>query len=94
MAARTATRTGVQLPSPPVPKAFGAVAPKPWRRRTPCYLRNTTSRLSDEDRARELEQYLKSASGRAFEKKHPWVGFYFLFCALRGLISGRALVVN
>jgi len=35
----------------------------PWRIKT--YIA-----LSDEARARELERYLKSASGRAFAKKH------------------------
>jgi predicted GIY-YIG superfamily endonuclease len=35
---------------------------KPWRLKT--YVA-----LSDESRARELEHYLKSASGRAFAKK-------------------------
>lgn len=35
---------------------------KPWRLKT--YIA-----LSDENRARDLEQYLKSSSGRAFTKK-------------------------
>ncbi|HEV2804759.1 MAG TPA: GIY-YIG nuclease family protein [Chthoniobacterales bacterium] len=36
---------------------------KPWRIKT--YIA-----LPDEDRARRFERYLKSASGRAFQKKH------------------------